>query len=131
MCFNKRAFTCEISGSHGGEYEVQSLLGCTAVQSNRCLPTFQTCVLPPLSGRWVSTERKDSWLCRCSKWTGLTNGEWAHFLTYRAARTSETSVNIYLTTRQYIPEDSSRIYLSLVYLINSSDYTVSNNWNNK
>jgi hypothetical protein len=22
---------CEISGSHGGEYEVQSLLGCTAV----------------------------------------------------------------------------------------------------
>jgi hypothetical protein len=45
---------CEISGSHGGEYEVQSLLGCTAVFSNRCRPTFQRCVLSPSSGRWVS-----------------------------------------------------------------------------
>jgi hypothetical protein len=30
--------SCEISGSHGGKYEVQSLLGCTAVFSNRCRP---------------------------------------------------------------------------------------------
>jgi hypothetical protein len=35
---------CEISSSHGSEYEVQNcLLGCTAV-------TFQRCVLPPSSG---------------------------------------------------------------------------------
>jgi hypothetical protein len=32
---------CEISGSHGAEYEFQSLLGCTAVFSIRCRPTFQ------------------------------------------------------------------------------------------
>jgi hypothetical protein len=29
--------TCEISGSHGGEYEVQSLLGYSAVYTN--MPT--------------------------------------------------------------------------------------------
>jgi hypothetical protein len=46
-----------ISGSHGGEYEAQNLLGCTAVMME-------------------------------------------------AARTSETSVDIQLRTRQYIPEDS-------------------------
>jgi hypothetical protein len=58
----------EISGSHGGEYEVKSLLGCTAVFSNRCRPTFQRYVLPPSSG--------------------------------------QSSVDIDLRTRQYIPEDS-------------------------
>jgi hypothetical protein len=28
---HEQVCNCEISGSHGGEYEVQSLLGCTAV----------------------------------------------------------------------------------------------------
>jgi hypothetical protein len=33
LLFAKRGYSllCEISGSHGGEYEVQSLLGCTAM----------------------------------------------------------------------------------------------------
>jgi hypothetical protein len=47
----RRIESCELSGSHGGDYEVQSLLGCTAVFS-------------------------------------------------------ETSIDIQLRTRQYIPEDS-------------------------
>jgi hypothetical protein len=34
----------------GGECEVQSLLGCTAVFLIGCRPTFQRCVLPPSSG---------------------------------------------------------------------------------
>jgi hypothetical protein len=33
-------------------------------------------------------------------------------LMMEAARTSKTSVNIYLTTRQYIPEDSELLLLS-------------------
>jgi hypothetical protein len=37
----------EISSSHGGEYEAQNLLGCTAVFLIECRPTFQRCVLPP------------------------------------------------------------------------------------
>jgi hypothetical protein len=41
---------CEISSSHGGEYDVQNcLLGCTAAYNN-CRPTFQRCVLPPDDG---------------------------------------------------------------------------------
>jgi hypothetical protein len=41
---------CEISSSHGGEYEVQNcLLGCTAVYNN-CRPTFLRYVLPPSTG---------------------------------------------------------------------------------
>jgi hypothetical protein len=38
--------TCEISGSNGGEYEEESVLGYNAVQS-RSRPTFQRCLLPP------------------------------------------------------------------------------------
>jgi hypothetical protein len=44
---------CEISSSHGSEYDVQSrLLGYTAniLAYNDCRPTFQRCVLPPSSG---------------------------------------------------------------------------------
>jgi hypothetical protein len=37
---------CEISSSHGGEYEAQNLLGCTAVILIEYRPTFQRCVLP-------------------------------------------------------------------------------------
>jgi hypothetical protein len=44
----KQEVSREISGSQGGAYEVQSVLRCT-VESNRCLPTFQRCVLPPSS----------------------------------------------------------------------------------
>jgi hypothetical protein len=37
-----------------------------------------------------------------------------------AVRTSETSVNIYLTTWQYIPEDSEELYQQpIVYLLES------------
>jgi hypothetical protein len=43
-------YICEISSSHGGEYEAQNLLGCTAVFLIECRPTFQRCVLPPSSG---------------------------------------------------------------------------------
>jgi hypothetical protein len=42
---------CEISSSHGGEYEAQNLLGCTAVFLIEYRPTFQKYVLPPSSGR--------------------------------------------------------------------------------
>jgi hypothetical protein len=35
------SYTCEISSSHGSEYEVQNLLGCTAVFLTECRPTFQ------------------------------------------------------------------------------------------
>jgi len=41
---------CEISSSHGGEYEAQNLLACTAVFLIECRPTFQMYVLPPSSG---------------------------------------------------------------------------------
>jgi hypothetical protein len=41
---------CEISGSQGGEYEAQNILGCTAVFLIGCRPTFQRCVLLPSSG---------------------------------------------------------------------------------
>jgi hypothetical protein len=47
----REASTCEISSSHGGEYEAQYLLGCTAVLLIRCRPMFQRCMLPPSSGR--------------------------------------------------------------------------------
>jgi hypothetical protein len=42
---------CEISSSHGGEYEALNLLGCTAVFLIECRPTFQRCVLPPSPGQ--------------------------------------------------------------------------------
>jgi hypothetical protein len=40
----------EISGSHGGEYEVDSLLEYSAVLSRWSRPTFQRFVLPRISG---------------------------------------------------------------------------------
>jgi hypothetical protein len=50
MSNQEQFLTCEISSSHGGEYEVQiCLLGCTAMLNN-CRLTFQRCVLPPSSG---------------------------------------------------------------------------------
>jgi hypothetical protein len=38
---------CEISGSHSGKYEVQSLLGCTNVFLIGWRPTYQRCVVAP------------------------------------------------------------------------------------
>jgi hypothetical protein len=58
--------------------EYGRLLGCSAVQSGRSLPTFQRCGLPPSSG----------------------------IALMEAARTSETLVNFYQTTQRYNPEDS-------------------------
>jgi hypothetical protein len=66
-----KLYLCEISSSHGGEYEAQSPLGCTVVFLIGCRPTFQRSVLM-----------------------------------MEAAHTSETSVDIQLRTRQYVPEDS-------------------------
>jgi len=43
---DKQEYVCEISSSHGGEYEAQNLLGCTAVFLIECRPTFQMCLLP-------------------------------------------------------------------------------------
>jgi hypothetical protein len=60
--------------------EVQSLLECSAVYSRCSEPTFQRCVLPQSSGRFIMEEFS----------------------------TSETSVNLNVTTRHYIPEDSSQ-----------------------
>jgi hypothetical protein len=51
----------EISSSHGGEYEDQNLLGCTAVFLIECLPTFQRYVLPPSSGRLVDGDSTYPW----------------------------------------------------------------------
>jgi hypothetical protein len=45
----KRRVNCQISKSHGGEYEAQNLLRCTAVFLIVCLPTFQRYELPPSS----------------------------------------------------------------------------------
>jgi hypothetical protein len=42
---NKR----EMSGSHGDVHEDGRLLGCFTVQPERNWPTFQRCLLPPLS----------------------------------------------------------------------------------
>jgi hypothetical protein len=67
---------CEISSSHGGEYEAQNLLMLTDVSE----------------------------VCAASIIRAM-----------EAARTSETSVNIQLRARQYIPDDSQLhlfIYLS-------------------
>jgi hypothetical protein len=43
----------EISGSHSDEYEDESVSGYRAVYSRRSWTTFQGCVLPLSSGRWV------------------------------------------------------------------------------
>jgi hypothetical protein len=40
---------CEMSSSHGSEYEAQNFLGCTAVFLIECRPTFQRYMLPPSS----------------------------------------------------------------------------------
>jgi hypothetical protein len=48
---------CEISSSHGGEYEAQNLLGCTAVFLIECRPTFQRYVLPPSSGHGSTSQK--------------------------------------------------------------------------
>jgi hypothetical protein len=40
----------EISGSHGGEYEDQNLVGYNTTQSRWSRPTFQRCILPSSSG---------------------------------------------------------------------------------
>jgi hypothetical protein len=57
-CKKEASITCEISSSHGGEYDVQCcLLGCTAVL-NDCRPTFQRYVLPPSSGMNKPRHRK-------------------------------------------------------------------------
>jgi hypothetical protein len=50
----EKLIVCKISISHGGEYEAQNLLGCTAVFLIECRPTFQRYVLPPPSP-WCST----------------------------------------------------------------------------
>jgi hypothetical protein len=50
--FSNTINPCSIWGSHGGEYEDGCLLGCSTVQSGRSLPTFQSSLLPPSSGRW-------------------------------------------------------------------------------
>jgi hypothetical protein len=66
------------------------------VYSDRSSRTFQTCSLPPSSGRWV--------------------------LMMEAARTSETSVNFYQITRRNIPEGShihcnvANIFKTLLWL---------------
>jgi hypothetical protein len=74
--------TCEVSGSHGGEYEVRvfwDILLCSQVDVDRRF----------------------------------------NALMMEAVRTSETPVNIYLTTWQYIPEDSKlQEWNSLDLLIN-------------
>jgi hypothetical protein len=76
LCRGESFVLFEISSSHGGEYEVQSLLRCTAMFLNGFQPTFQRLVLPLIA------------------------------LIKEAANTSETSVEIQIRTRQYIPEDS-------------------------
>jgi hypothetical protein len=53
--WNQRTYYCEISSSHGGEYEAQNLLGCTAVLLIEFRPTFQRYMLPPSSARTSET----------------------------------------------------------------------------
>jgi hypothetical protein len=71
--------SCDIWGSHSSNYEDDCLLGCCAMSSGRCLPTFQRCLLPPSSD---------------------------HHLLMEAASTYEMSVNFYQTTRCNNPEGS-------------------------
>jgi hypothetical protein len=47
----------ENSGSHGDEYEDDCLLEYCAMHCVRYSPTFQRCLLSPLSGRWVAIKR--------------------------------------------------------------------------
>jgi hypothetical protein len=54
VTFTVNMCSLEIPGSHGGEYEDDSLLGYSAVYSRWSKPTFRRCVLPPSSGRWGS-----------------------------------------------------------------------------
>jgi hypothetical protein len=44
---NKHFLFCEISGSHGGQCQYDSLVGYCAVYFHISLPTFQRCLLPP------------------------------------------------------------------------------------
>jgi hypothetical protein len=46
LLIRKIPIPCEISGSHGGEYEDDCLLGCCVVESGRSLPKFQRFLLP-------------------------------------------------------------------------------------
>jgi hypothetical protein len=50
-CTEKSTVTSEISGSQGGECEEGCLLRCRAVQSNKRVPTFQSCFQSPSLGQ--------------------------------------------------------------------------------
>jgi hypothetical protein len=74
-----------IWGSHGGEYEDGCLLGCSAVQSGRSLPSFHRVLTASIIA-----------------------------LMMEAARTSETAVNFYQTTRRYNSEEAIFIMLPVL-----------------
>jgi hypothetical protein len=92
---------CEISGSHGVEYEVQSSEIYCRVDKSMSRPTFQRSVLPHLSSPIGQPVPLDSYITSYLFWLGSLIA-----LMMEAVRTSETSVDIDLTIRQYIPEDS-------------------------
>jgi hypothetical protein len=50
-------------------------LRCCAVQSGTCLPTFQRCLLPPSTGRFVRP-KEDNIDTGLRKWIVRMGGEW-------------------------------------------------------
>jgi hypothetical protein len=74
-------------------FEDDCFLGCCAVSSGRSSPTFQRCLPPPSSGRWVSRSNH-----------------------------SQTSVNFYQTTRRNIPEDSHFLLIVVFYKMYSISF---------
>jgi hypothetical protein len=89
--------TCEISGSHGGQYEVQSSgIYCHVVKSMLTDPSAIG-LLPHLSSPIPLDSYITSYLFTLGSLIALM---------MEAARTFEMSVDINLTTLQYIPEGS-------------------------
>jgi hypothetical protein len=110
---------CEISSSHGGKYQAQNFLGCTAMFLIECQLMFWRCVLPPSSGHplGVSLLPDHHWHHPGSRRGPIKGWKFSFSLIalmMEAARTSEATVDIKLRTWQYIPEDSELQLFGLV-----------------
>jgi hypothetical protein len=79
-------------------------VGCSALQADISLPTFQRSVLPPSSGRWV----------RRARGTVEIKGEWdkaeVRGQPSCGGSTDLWNVGLYQSARRYNPEDSHQLY---------------------